>query len=179
MWNRNDMILYMHGRKNLPKNLALDSLLNPGIYIWDAKDLLIASRKMRPWDYANTISHIHQVVHVWSNSVGHISQIRSLIHWHDGWYLYSYDHDDVIKRKYFPRYWPLVRRIHRWPVNSPQKGQWSWALMLSFICAWINGWVNNGDAGDLSRHRAHYDVTVLWGLKVALIDMTGYLSVDK
>ena len=28
-------------------------------------------------------------------------------------------------------------------------------------CAWINGWVNNGEAGDLRRHRAHYDVTVI------------------
>ena len=29
-----------------------------------------------------------------------------------------------------------------------------------FICAWTNGWVNNRDAGDLRRHRAHYDVLV-------------------
>ena len=29
------------------------------------------------------------------------------------------------------------------------------------ICAWINDWVNNGEAGDLRRHRAHYDVTVM------------------
>ena len=28
-------------------------------------------------------------------------------------------HDDVIKWKYFPRYWPFVRWIHRWPVDSP------------------------------------------------------------
>ena len=28
-------------------------------------------------------------------------------------------HDDVIKWKHFPRYWPFVRGIHRWPVNSP------------------------------------------------------------
>ena len=26
---------------------------------------------------------------------------------------------------------------------------------------WTNGWVNNRDAGDLRRHRAHYDVTVM------------------
>ena len=39
------------------------------------------------------------------------------------------------------------------------KGQWSGALMFSLICAWTNGWVNNRDAGDLRRHRAHYDVT--------------------
>ena len=28
-------------------------------------------------------------------------------------------HDDVIKGKLFPRYWPFVRGIHRSPVNSP------------------------------------------------------------
>ena len=30
-------------------------------------------------------------------------------------------HDDVIKWKHFPRHWPFVRGIHRWPVNSPHK----------------------------------------------------------
>ena len=30
-----------------------------------------------------------------------------------------------------------------------------------FISVWINGWVNNGKAGDLRRYRAHYDVTVM------------------
>ena len=67
-------------------------------------------------------------------------------------------HDDVIKWKHFPRYWPFVRGIHRSPVNSPHKGQWRGALMFSLICAWINGWVNNREAGD----RAHFDVTVIW-----------------
>ena len=57
-------------------------------------------------------------------------------------------HDDVIKWKHFPRYWPFVRGIHRPPVNSPHKGQWRGALMLSLICAWMNGWVNNREAGD-------------------------------
>ena len=32
-------------------------------------------------------------------------------------------HDDVIKWKYFPCYWPFVLGIHRSPVNSPHKGQ--------------------------------------------------------
>ena len=68
-------------------------------------------------------------------------------------------HDDVIKWKYFPRYWPFVRGIHQSPVNSPHKGQWRGALMFTLICARINGWVNNHEAGDLRRHRAHYDVT--------------------
>ena len=33
--------------------------------------------------------------------------------------------------------------------------------MFSLICAWINGWVNNGKAGDLIHHRSHYDVIVM------------------
>ena len=41
-------------------------------------------------------------------------------------------HDDVIKWKHFPRYWPFVRGIHQSPVNSPQKGQWRGALMFFF-----------------------------------------------
>ena len=32
--------------------------------------------------------------------------------------------------------------------------------MFSLICAWINGWVNNGKAADLRRHCVHYDVTL-------------------
>ena len=70
-------------------------------------------------------------------------------------------HDDVIKWKHFPRYWPFVRRIHRSPVTSPHKGKWRGALMFSLICVWINGWVNNREAGDLRHNRAHYYVTVM------------------
>ena len=45
----------------------------------------------------------------------------------------------------------------RSPVNSLNKGQWRGAL----ICVWINDWVNNREAGDLRRYRAHYDVIVM------------------
>ena len=58
-------------------------------------------------------------------------------------------------------YWPFVRGIHRSPVNSPHKGQLRGALMLYLICVWLNGWFNNHEAGDLRRHRAHYDVIVM------------------
>ena len=47
------------------------------------------------------------------------------------------------------------------PVNSPHKGQWRGTLMFSLICVWINDWVNNREAGDLRRYRAHYDVIVI------------------
>ena len=69
-------------------------------------------------------------------------------------------HDDV-KWNNFPCYWTFVRGINRSPVNSSHKSQWRGALMLSLICAWIQGWVINRQAGDLRRHLAHYDVTVM------------------
>ena len=36
-------------------------------------------------------------------------------------------------------------------------------VMWSFdnFCAWIKGWVNNREAGDLRRYRAHYDIIVM------------------
>ena len=72
------------------------------------------------------------------------------------------NHDDVMKWRQFPRCWPFVRGIHRSPVNSLHKGQWRAAFVFSLICVWINGWVNNREAGDLRYHRAHYDVIVMW-----------------
>ena len=63
------------------------------------------------------------------------------------------NHDDVIKWKHFPRYWPFV--------HSPHKGQWRGALMFCLIRAWINSWVNNCEAGDLRRYLVHCDVIVM------------------
>ena len=70
-------------------------------------------------------------------------------------------HNDVIKWKNFPRYWPFVRGIHRSSVNSPHKGQWRGALILSLIYVWINIWVNNNKAVDSRRYRVHYDFSVM------------------
>ena len=33
---------------------------------------------------------------------------------------------------------------------------------VSMISAWTNSWASNGYAGDLRRHRAHYNVIVIW-----------------
>ena len=67
----------------------------------------------------------------------------------------------IIKWKHFPRQWPLVREIHRSPVNSPHKGQRCRSLMFSLICARTNSWSHNEDAGVLRHHYAHYDVIVM------------------
>ena len=51
--------------------------------------------------------------------------------------------------------------------NSPVTGEFpaqrpvtrSFGVLSIYV--WINGWVNNREAGDLRRHRAHYDVIVM------------------
>ena len=73
------------------------------------------------------------------------------------------------------------------PVNSTHKGQWRGALKLSLICVWTNAWVNNRDAGDLRRYRAHYDVIVMkWHFlhtmpmeDIAHQDISGWFEVCK
>ena len=74
---------------------------------------------------------------------------------------YRKKHDDVIKLKPFPRYWPFVWGIYRSPVNSPHKGQRSGTLIFPWSAPWINDWINNHETGDLRRHHAHYGVIVM------------------
>ena len=100
-----------------------------------------------PYNDTTPASHRYQCYHMYMDTNQDLT-------------VFSY-HDDVIKWKHFPRNWPFVRGIHRSPVNSPHKGQWRGALMFTLICARINGWVNNREAGDLRRYRAHYDVIVM------------------
>ena len=65
--------------------------------------------------------------------------------------------------------------IYRSPVNSLHKVQWHGALMFSLICAWINGGVNTWEAGDLRRHGAHYDTTVM-GFRMISVAILNYIS---
>ena len=67
--------------------------------------------------------------------------------------------------------------IHWSPVNSPHKGQWRGALMFSFICVRLNGWVNNCKAGDFRRYRAHYDVTIIIRLFLVCSFILGYVII--
>ena len=66
----------------------------------------------------------------------------------------NFHHDDVIKWKHFSVAGPLCGELsgHRRIPHTKAR-----ALMFSLICAWIN----NREAGDLRRRRAHYDVTVM------------------
>ena len=49
------------------------------------------------------------------------------------------------------------------PVNGefPAQRPVTRVLIFPLICAWINVWENSYEAGDLRRHRAHYDVIVM------------------
>ena len=61
--------------------------------------------------------------------------------------------------------------------ESPHKGQWRGALMFSLICSWINTWVHNREAGDVRRHRAHYDVSVIVRPSGLVRELWAFISV--
>ena len=60
----------------------------------------------------------------------------------------------------------------RW-ISTKASGAKLWSSL------WINGWVNNREAGDLRRYRVYYDVTVmdrrLWGFESLIY----FICVDK
>ena len=76
-------------------------------------------------------------------------------------------------------------------MDSPHKDHGRGAFIFSLICASTNGWANNADAGDLRRHRTHYDVDVMDSfdqlqhdfcdsLKLSdIADIKSFLSVTK
>ena len=114
---------------------------------------------------------------IWMTTIQWVRLEYKVNLWHENNAL----HDDVIKWKHLPRYWPFVWGIHRSPVNSPHKGQRRGAEMFSLICVWINGWVNNREAGDLRSYRAHYDVSVTstWHIAMGLQNGVHFASASR
>ena len=55
---------------------------------------------------------------------------------------------------------------HRWIPLTKASDVEHWCFLWS--APWINGWVNNRVAGDLRRHRAHYDVMFFDKILVSL-----------
>ena len=69
-----------------------------------------------------------------------------------------YSHDDVIWHDDIFRVTDHLCEEytgHRWIPLTKASNAELWCFL------WTNGWVNNRDAGDLRRHRAHYDVTLM------------------
>ena len=124
--------------------------------------MLYVTNNWSRWGMApRKLSHAHKS----SMAAGSVSTNPTLVIWRK---TYSYKKFVCLEVSYlcmmtssngniFSRYWPFVRGIHRSPVVSPHKGQWRGALMFSLICTRNL----NRDAGDLRRHHAHHDVTVM------------------
>ena len=53
--------------------------------------------------------------------------------------------------------------VENLPVTSefPSQRPVTLSFDVFLIWAWIYGWVNNHEAGDLRPHHAHYDVTIM------------------
>ena len=82
------------------------------------------------------------------------------------------NHDDVIKWKHFPRYWPFVRGIHRSPVNSTHKGQWRGALMFLFFYLRLNKRLSKQSRGwwfETPSRLLWLQCNILWELSFGLL----------
>ena len=58
------------------------------------------------------------------------------------------------------------------PVEFPTQRPVTRSFVFTLICARINGWVNNHEAGDLRRHCAHYDIIVMLRSKNKVAKLT-------
>ena len=135
-----------------PHRLSHKASISPRNIISFGKQFTIFQEKSSHWRFWSSYWIFQQENTTWIVFWGHRDSVSKTIT----------RHGDVIK-------WKLLQGIHWSPVNSPHKGQWRGALMFSLICAWIHGWVNNREAADLRRYRAHYDVTIMtgWGRVLA------------
>ena len=59
---------------------------------------------------------------------------------------------------------------HRWIPLTKASDAELWVLLSP--APWINGWVNNREAGNFRRHRAHYDVIVMVYALLAICEET-------
>ena len=66
---------------------------------------------------------------------------------------YKLAHNDVMKWKHFPRYWPFVQEIPH--TKARDAGLWC------FFYLRLNKHLSKQSRGYLKRHRAHYDVSVM------------------
>ena len=70
-------------------------------------------------------------------------------------------HDDVMTWEGFPHYWPFSWWCHQMETFSASLAICAGNTWFTLICARINGWGNNREAGDLRRRCTHYDAIVM------------------
>ena len=72
----------------------------------------------------------------------------------------------------------MLHNTHPWKWCGRRSSMWRpyslWRNLPPAACRLcdhsLNGWVNNRKAGDLRRHRTHYDVTVMMSLNYVIVD---------
>ena len=64
----------------------------------------------------------------------------------------------IMALKRISRYWPYVKGIRRSPIGIPHEGPVTHVLMIPFMLAWTNCWINSGVERDF-RHSC--DVIVM------------------
>ena len=98
-------------------------------------------------------------------TVGSIQQPECVslpcIHLTEVTFVMSVRQDDVIKGNIFRVTGPLCGEFsgHRWIPLTKESDPELWCFLWS--APEKNDWVNNREAGDLRRHRVHYDVVVM------------------
>ena len=65
---------------------------------------------------------------------------------------------------------------HRWIPRTKASDAELWCFRWS--ASWINVWVNNREAGDLRRHRAHYDIIVMISSSINFFRVPGISPVQ-
>ena len=111
----------------LPTWFKMSSLiLWQSYYCFSVSEATLKNRVINSYEFPIIIMFSVQNPTIFAHKYDKIPPLRSLP-------VINYiDHDDVIKWKHFPRYWPFVRGIHRSPVTSPHKGQLRGALIFFF-----------------------------------------------
>ena len=71
----------------------------------------------------NWLTHICLTRPQWVNHDMPVVHHSQPMEWHNTGSFVPECHDDVLKWKHFPHYWPFVRGIYQSPVGSPHKGQ--------------------------------------------------------
>ena len=123
--------------------------------------------------HASNIDCVQNIIILTPNE-SHLS--NSFCHWYPVMYISWWGH----QMETFSALPAICEGNHRSPVDSPRKSQWRGALIFCLI--WTNGGAYNQDTGDLRRHRAHYEVTVMcvsanWGITNST--MSRHLFSDK
>ena len=110
-----------------------------------------------PMFWMSLIVHFIYIV-LWATPM--TPMLKSIDHYIQWWCVYNYTFTFPTLPWWRHQMETISTLLNICAGNPPVTGEFAaqrpltGALMFSLICAWIHGWVNNGEAGGLRRHRA-------------------------